>query len=170
MKNFIAALILGAIIYIVNQPKSSSNTRSKSTTSTTQSSRTSSSTPPKRTSSTTQSSSSSSSNQTLQNAFRNKQSDVQVSGSGKVIVLLPDDTKGSKHQKFILKLASGQTVLIAHNIDLAPRINSLRQGNTVSFNGEYEWNSKGGVIHWTHHDPNHRHVDGWLKHNGKIYK
>ena len=107
---------------------------------------------------------------TLQNAFRNKQSDIQVTGSGSVIKTLPDDTKGSKHQRFIIKLSSGQTVLIAHNIDLAPRINGLRTGDTVSFNGEYEWNSKGGVIHWTHHDPAHRHEDGWLKHNGKLYK
>ena len=152
MKNFLIILVIAAIAYGVSQQKSSSSAPLKSTTSTTQSSR------------------ASSSDQTLQNAFRNKQSDIQVTGSGSVIKILPDDTKGSKHQKFILKLASGQTVLIAHNIDLAPRINSLRQGDTVSFNGEYEWNSKGGVIHWTHHDPKRRHEDGWLKHNGKVYK
>jgi hypothetical protein len=87
-----------------------------------------------------------------------------------MIKILADDTKGSKHQRFILKLSSGQTLLIAHNIDLAPRINGLHKGDSVSFNGEYEWNAKGGVVHWTHHDPQDRHEDGWLKYNGKVYQ
>ena len=108
----------------------------------------------------------------LGRALRNRTSNLQVSGSGRVLRILSDDRQGSKHQRFILKLASGQTLLIAHNIDLAPRVNSLRVGDTVDFYGEYEWNSKGGVIHWTHHDPpggsNHR--GGWLKHKGRTYK
>jgi hypothetical protein len=83
---------------------------------------------------------------------------------------LSDDLDGSRHQRFILKLASGQTVLISHNMDLAPRIDSLRKGDMVEFYGEYEWNPKGGVVHWTHHDPNGRHVAGWLKHRGKTYQ
>ena len=106
----------------------------------------------------------------LTSAFENRKSDVQVSGSGVVIRVLSDDTTGSRHQKFILKLSSGQTLLISHNIDLAPRINSLRKGDTVNFYGEYEWNSKGGVVHWTHHDPKGHHIDGWLKHNGSTYQ
>ena len=106
----------------------------------------------------------------IASALQNKQSDVQVGGSGVVIRNLPDDTSGSQHQKFILKLSSGQTILVAHNIDLAPRINSLREGDTVEFYGEYEWNSQGGVVHWTHHDPDGRHEHGWLKHNGSIYQ
>jgi len=108
--------------------------------------------------------------QVIANAFKNQQSDIQVQGSGRVIKILSDDTNGSQHQRFILKLSSGQTLLIAHNIDLASRINRLQKGDTVSFYGEYEWNSKGGVIHWTHHDPRGRHVGGWLKHEGKIYQ
>jgi hypothetical protein len=106
----------------------------------------------------------------IKSAYENHQSDLQVKGSGIVIRILNDDNKGSRHQKFILKLSSGQTVLIAHNIDLAPRINSISKGDQVQFYGEYEWNKKGGVVHWTHHDPKGRHVGGWLKHNGTTYQ
>jgi len=106
----------------------------------------------------------------LEKAFKNNQSDIQVGGSGKVIKILPDDTQGSRHQKFILKLNSGQTILIAHNIDIAPRISALNVGDHINFYGEYEWNPKGGVVHWTHHDPSGRHEGGWLNHGGKIYE
>lgn len=109
-------------------------------------------------------------NQALNRAYENQQSDVQIAGSGIVIRTLADDTKGSQHQKFILRLASGQTLLIAHNIDLAPRINSLSKGDKVEFYGEYEWNSNGGVLHWTHNDPRGNHENGWLKHKGSMYQ
>ena len=108
--------------------------------------------------------------QLLANAYQNQQSNVQVKGKGRVIRVLPDDTEGSRHQKFILKLPSGQTLLVSHNIDLAPRIRSLREGDTVEFYGEYEWSQRGGVVHWTHHDPGGRHEHGWLKHNGSEYQ
>lgn len=106
---------------------------------------------------------------TVEQAYSQQKSDVQIEGEGVVIKVLPDDTKGSQHQRFILKLASGQTLLVAHNIDLAPRIPNLKNGDRVAFYGEYEWNKKGGVVHWTHHDPRGKHVGGWLKHNEKIY-
>jgi len=102
-------------------------------------------------------------------AYQNQLSDIQVSGSGNVSRILSDDNKGSRHQRFILRLASGQTLLVAHNIDLAPRIDTLKNGDEVFFFGEYEWDAKGGVIHWTHHDPKGRHIGGWLKHNGRKY-
>lgn len=89
----------------------------------------------------------------IEQAFQNQQSDLQVEGEGTVIKILGDDNDGSRHQRFILKLENGQTLLIAHNIDLAPRISGLRKFDTVQFYGEYEWNAKGGVVHWTHHDP-----------------
>jgi hypothetical protein len=109
------------------------------------------------------------SEQLLNDAYQNRQSNLQVKGSGVVIRLLPDDLKDSRHQRFILKLSSGQTVLISHNIDLAPRINALKENDKVEFYGEYEWNAKGGVIHWTHYDPEGRHPNGWLKHHGVTY-
>jgi hypothetical protein len=91
-------------------------------------------------------------------------------GSGTVIRLLSDDNKGSRHQRFIIKQSSGQTLLIAHNIDLAPKIHSLQKNGLVKFCGEYENNSKGGVVHWTHRDPKNRHADGWLEYNGRKYE
>ncbi|WP_198595917.1 DUF3465 domain-containing protein [Vibrio lentus] len=106
----------------------------------------------------------------LKQAYESHQSNVQVRGSGTVSRILPDDNKGFRHQKFILRLDSKQTVLVAHNIDLAPRIQGLGKGDRVEFYGEYEWNKKGGVIHWTHRDPNNRHAHGWLKHNGNAYE
>lgn len=102
--------------------------------------------------------------------FSPSHSNQQLKGSGTVSKILPDDNKGSRHQRFILELANGQTLLIAHNIDLAPKIKNLSKGDTVEFYGEYEWNKQGGVIHWTHHDPAKRHIDGWLKHQGQIYQ
>jgi hypothetical protein len=110
------------------------------------------------------------SDSSVADAYQNQLSDIQVSGSGNVSRILSDDNKGSRHQRFILRLSSGQTLLVAHNIDLAPRINTLEDGDEVQFFGEYEWNSKGGVIHWTHHDPGGRHIGGWLKHNGRKYE
>ncbi len=106
----------------------------------------------------------------LQQAYQSQQSDLQVQGLGQVVKVLPDDNDGSRHQKFILKLNSGQTLLVAHNIDLAPRIPNLKVGDSVEFYGEYEWNKKGGVLHWTHKDPQNRHAHGWLKHNGQVYE
>lgn len=112
----------------------------------------------------------STSDKALKNAFEKKINGFQVGGSGKVIGILPDDNQGSRHQRFIIKLASNQTLLIAHNIDLAPKIENLKVDDHVNFYGEYEWNSKGGVIHWTHHDPNGKHEEGWLNHGGKMYQ
>ena len=107
---------------------------------------------------------------TIGRAFASRASNIQVEGEGTVIRVLPDDMDGSRHQRFIVQLASGQTILIAHNIDIAPRVAGLEVGDGVRFNGEYVWNAKGGVVHWTHHDPQGRHVSGSLIHNGKTYQ
>lgn len=110
-------------------------------------------------------------NQQVLNAYRNRQSDVIVENVvGMVEAILPDDLEGSRHQRFIVRMANGNTVLIVHNIDLAARIDSLREGDRVSVKGEYEWNDRGGLIHWTHHDPRNVHPGGWIDHNGLRYE
>ena len=103
-------------------------------------------------------------------AFKDRTSNVQVEGAGVVTSILQDDLDGSRHQRFIVRLASGQTLLIAHNIDIAPRVAGLQKGDSVRFYGEYVWNEKGGMVHWTHHDPSGKHVAGWVKHNERTYQ
>lgn len=152
MNKIFAVLILAVVVFIgkmtdTNEEKTSSTYNQTSTTSITENSLNS-----------------------VDKAYKSKKSDVQVKGSGRVVKVLRDDTKGHKHQKFILKLESGTSILIAHNIDLAPRIKDISKGDVIEFYGEYEYNSKGGVVHWTHHDPGKRHIDGWLKSKGQVYE
>ncbi len=106
----------------------------------------------------------------LLTAFLTRSSKVQIESEGVVKKLLPDDDVGSRHQRFILEGPSGRTVLVAHNLDLAPRVPDLQPGARVAFNGEYEWNERGGVIHWTHHDPRGEHAGGWLEYRGRRYQ
>lgn len=103
------------------------------------------------------------SDQLLDYAFKNRRSKFVIEGQGVVIKLLPDDLNGTRHQRFLLKLRSGQILLVAHNLELAKRVANLKVGSIVQFKGQYEWNAKGGVIHWTHHDPSGQHASGWLR-------
>lgn len=103
-------------------------------------------------------------------AFESRASQLAVEGRGTVAKVLPDDNDGSRHQRFIVRLASGQSILIAHNIDLAPRVEAVKEGGPVSFRGDYEWNPRGGVVHWTHLDPDGKHRAGWIKHGGQTFQ
>lgn len=89
---------------------------------------------------------------------------------GTVSRLLADDREGSRHQRFILTLDDDRTLLVAHNIDLAPRV-PLAAGDTVRVRGQYETNERGGLLHWTHRDPEGRRRDtGWIELDGKVYE
>lgn len=100
--------------------------------------------------------------QKIKEAFAEQLNDVQVQAIGKLKKILPDDNEGSRHQRFIVELSTGDTILIAHNIDLAPRVENLSIGDNIEFYGVYEYNPQGGVVHWTHHDPQGQHIGGWL--------
>ena len=106
----------------------------------------------------------------LSTAYRSRRSHVEVCGHGVIAKVLRDDTQGARHQRFIVRLPGGQTLLVAYNLDLAPRIDGLRAGAPIEFAGEYEWNGQGGVVHWTHRDPGGRHSPGWIRYGGREYQ
>lgn len=115
------------------------------------------------------SSSLSASSTAIQQAFAQQQYKRWLTAQGTVTKILADDNKGSRHQRFILRTSPQQTVLVAHNIDLAQRV-PLHKGSHISLRGRYEWNKKGGVIHWTHHDPKGKKAGGWIELEGQRYR
>jgi hypothetical protein len=105
----------------------------------------------------------------VETAYQQRFSGITVEVTGRVEHLLPDDREGSHHQRFLLHLPSGHTVLIAHNIDLAPRV-PVSTGDPVIVRGEYEYNEKGGIIHWTHRDPEGKRPGGWVRFRHREYR
>ena len=105
----------------------------------------------------------------LASFFENEESNKQVLVKGVITRLLADDTDGDAHQRFIIKLENEQTLLITHNIDLAPRVPEIKVNQMVYVYGEYEYNDEGGVVHWTHKDPDGSHEDGFIFYNGVQY-
>ena len=102
-------------------------------------------------------------------AFQKKRSGLMVEVDATVVHILKDDNVGDRHQRFLVEMSRGPTLKIAHNIDLAKRV-PLSKGDRLRIKGQYEYNDKGGVIHWTHHDPRGRHEGGWIDHEGKRYE
>jgi hypothetical protein len=103
-------------------------------------------------------------------AFERHSSGRVIAISGVVERVLADDRDESPHQRFIIRTGTGLSVLIAHNLDLAPRLDGLTAGERVSVLGQYEWNEKGGVMHWTHGDPAGRHATGYIEWHGRRYQ
>jgi hypothetical protein len=66
-------------------------------------------------------------------------------------------------------MRNGQTLLIAHNIDLAKRI-PLGMGDRIGFRGMCEANELGGLVHWTHDDPMGIDEGGYIDFQGTRYK
>ena len=112
------------------------------------------------------------SQQQLVKLAKEKRSGQMVEFKARIVKILTDDNDGARHQRFILAIdhtpSPTDSILIAHNIDLAPRV-PIETGDTVTVYGQYEWNERGGVVHWTHHDPGGRHADGWIEHDDQRY-
>lgn len=102
-------------------------------------------------------------------AYQQQRSGIWVEVDGRVERRLSDDLEGSRHQRFVIELENGRTLLISHNIDLAPSV-PVELGDRVTVRGEYVWNERGGLLHWTHHDPQGELAGGWIRYRGETYR
>jgi Protein of unknown function (DUF3465) len=102
--------------------------------------------------------------------FHNHQSNVEVTADGTIVRLLADRSSSTgSHEQFIVKLSSGDlTVEVEHNISIGARA-PVQQGDHVVVHGEYIWNAQGGLIHFTHHDPQGTHEGGYIQDDGQTY-
>jgi hypothetical protein len=103
---------------------------------------------------------------TPEEAFEQKLNDVPLTAEGKIVEVLPDDTDETPHQRFVIKLETGNTILIAHNLERAYRV-PVKIDDEIEVHGTYKWNKYGGLIHKTHHDERRVHEDGWINLVGK---
>jgi len=94
---------------------------------------------------------------------------AEVTGRAVVKRLLHDDVVAPRHQKFLLELTNGTTILVAHNTDVAPQV-PVQEGDQVVIRGSFIYNAKGGLIHWTHHSNSPRHQGGYIDFNGARYQ
>lgn len=105
----------------------------------------------------------------IMDAANHKKAGVTVSHWGTVTRLNPDGDTSSKLQKFTVMLENGHVLLFAHDTSIAPPV-PMAAGERIDFKGRYDWNSLGGLVYRTHHDPQMSLEDGWIKHNGKVYR
>jgi len=102
-------------------------------------------------------------------ALNSQQQSRYVQGDGMVVTqVLPDDTVGLQHQKWIVRLSNGKTLLAVYNTDMCPRV-PVQVGDIVSMGGMFIWTDQGGLIHWLHYDPRGNHPNGYVILNGKSY-
>ncbi len=102
----------------------------------------------------------------IEQAFARRESGFQVTLDAIVAKTLRDDQKDARHQRFLIRLPNGRTLLVAHNIDLAERV-AVSAGDPIRLRGQFEWNDRGGVLHWTHRAPQGDHPDGWIEVRGQ---
>jgi len=95
-------------------------------------------------------------------AYKKRLSEISLIGEGRVVKILEDDLQGRHHQRFIIRTDEGQTLLITHNIDIAPRV-AVEVGGKVRIRGEYLWNLQGGIIHKTHRNQKDQTSEGWIE-------
>ncbi len=106
---------------------------------------------------------------TVESAFINRQTNLMAEVNGRVVRIISDDTNRARHQRFVIQLANGQNILVAHNIGYADRV-PVSLNEPVTVRGQYSWNENGGLIHWTHHDVSLNRRHGWIDHEGLRYE
>jgi hypothetical protein len=72
------------------------------------------------------------------------------------------------HEAFNAQTAAG-TVEIVDNVGIAPRL-PVTPGDSIQVRGEMVHDpGRPPVVHWTHHDPDGRHEDGFIRYQGRLY-
>lgn len=113
-------------------------------------------------------------NAAVYDAWRAARSHVEVTAEGTIARVLGTRAGPSgAHEGFLLHLAGaggrGLTVRVEDNVALTGAI-PLAEGEHVEVRGEYIFDARGGIVHYTHRDPRGRHAAGYVLAGGKLYQ
>ena len=72
----------------------------------------------------------------------------------------------AEHEEFRAQTATGPIDVV----DIAPRV-PVEPGDQIEVCGEmvHDPGKPVPIVHWTHHDPAHRHPDGFIRFRGQVY-
>ncbi|MDX1626202.1 MAG: DUF3465 domain-containing protein [Wenzhouxiangellaceae bacterium] len=93
---------------------------------------------------------------------------VWVSGQGEVTQVLADEELRGTKQRFIVRPNDRIMLTVKHSLDDSDRV-PVERGDTVRFQGLYEWDARGGFVVLTHSDPEQPGGGGWIEHEGTRY-
>jgi hypothetical protein len=115
----------------------------------------------------------SSANAEIYAAWQQHRSPLEVTASGTVVKVLGIRSGPSgRHEGFLVHLSGNEahdiTIRVEDNIDLTGPI-PLHSGDGVEIRGEYIFDPRGGIVHYTHRDPRGRHPSGYVRVNGRTY-
>ncbi len=72
------------------------------------------------------------------------------------------------HEAFNAQTGAGN-VEIVDNVGIAPRV-PVQPGDRIEVRGEMVHDpGRPPVVHWTHHDPDGRHENGFIRYQGRVY-
>jgi hypothetical protein len=72
------------------------------------------------------------------------------------------------HEAFDVQSGAGPLEVV-DNVGIAPRC-PVQTGDRIEIRGEMVHDpGRLPVVHWTHHDPQHRHPDGFIRLRGRVY-
>jgi len=105
----------------------------------------------------------------LGEAIAARRQEVWVEFEAAVTKVLADDEEAPRHQRFLVRTDDGDSILVAHNIDVSDRV-PVKAGQRIRLKGRYEWNDRGGVLHWTHRESGRGRSRGWIEVGGRRYE
>lgn len=72
------------------------------------------------------------------------------------------------HEAFNVQTAAGGLEVV-DNVNIAPRV-PVQPGDRIEVRGEMVHDpGRLPIVHWTHHDPQHEHADGFIQFRGRVY-
>jgi len=105
-------------------------------------------------------------NSRLESAFAEGRTGIWVSGHGTVVRPLGSDAAS---QRFLVRISDELSIVLRHQIGDAGPVPADR-GDTIAFQGRYEFHGGGGEIILTHADSAQPGGGGWVMHQGDRFE